>query len=50
MGRMADTVMKKSDAHEKELERRFIQYAMEKDRKEEAKEKEKKDAARERDI
>ena len=35
MGRMADTVLKKSNAAEKEMEARVIQYAKEKDLKEE---------------
>lgn len=35
MGRMADTVLKKSNEAEKEMERRALQYALEKDRKEE---------------
>lgn len=33
MGRMADTVLKKSNAAEKELERRAVQYAIELDEK-----------------
>ena len=43
---MADTVLKKSNAAEKEMEARVIQYAKEKDLKEEKKEKEKKNAIR----
>jgi hypothetical protein len=50
MGRMADTVLKKSNEAEKEMERRAVQYAIEKDRREEQKEKDKKLALLKRDI
>ena len=50
MGRMADTVLKKSNAAEKEMELRVVHYAKEKDKKEEKKEKDKKNAMRKRDI
>ena len=50
MSKMADTVLKKSNEAEKELERRVIQYANERDRKAEAEEKAKKEARRKRDI
>ncbi len=50
MGRMADTVLKKSNAAEKELEKRVIQYAAEKDKKAADREQAKIDAARKRDI
>lgn len=50
MGRMADTVLKKSNAAEKEMELRVVHYAKEKDKKEEKKEKDKKNAMRQRDI
>lgn len=46
MGRMADTVLKKSNAAEKEMEARVVQYAKEKDLREEKKEKDKKNAVR----
>lgn len=46
MSKMADTVLKKSNAAEKEQEKRFIQYALEKDKREEQREKDKKMAAR----
>ena len=49
MGRMADTVLKKSNAAEKEVERRAIQHAMQRDRENEDKEKAQKEAARRRD-
>ena len=38
MSRMADTVLKKNNAAEKEVERRALQYAEEKDRREELRE------------
>lgn len=50
MGRMADTVLKKSNAAEKEFERQLLRQAEEKDRKAENEEKRKKEAARKRDI
>ena len=46
MGRMADTVLKKSNAAEKAMEQRVIQYAKEKDKKEEQREKDKKNKMR----
>jgi hypothetical protein len=49
MGRMADTVLKKSNAAEKELERRAVQYAIELDEKKKREEKDKVDKARRRD-
>ena len=49
MGRMADTVLKKSNAVEKELERRAVQYAIDLDLKKEREENEKKEKARRRD-
>lgn len=47
---MADTVLKKSNAAEKEMELRVLHYAKEKDKKEEQRDKEKKNAMRQRDI
>jgi len=49
MGRMADTVLKKSNAVEKELERRAVQYAIDLDLKKEREENDKKEKARRRD-
>lgn len=49
MGRMADTVLKKSNAAEKEVERRAIMHAIQRDRENEEKEKAQKEAARRRD-
>ena len=49
MGRMADTVIKKNNDAEKELERRVLQYANEKDMKAKAAEDAKKEAKRKRD-
>lgn len=46
MGRMADTVLRKNNEAEKEMERIAVKYAMEKDKREELKEKEKKQAMR----
>ena len=46
---MADTVLKKSNAAEKEVEKRAIQHAMQRDRENEEKEKAQKEAARRRD-
>lgn len=50
MGRMAETVLKKSNAQEKELERRVMQYAEERDRKAAQDEINKKNAARKREL
>lgn len=50
MGRMADTVLKKSNEAEKAMEKRALQYALEKDKREEQAEKKKKQAMRQRDI
>lgn len=50
MSRMADTVLKKSNAAEKEMEKRAVQYANQKDKIAEEKEKAQKLAARNRDI
>ena len=50
MGRMAETVLKKSNAAEKEVERRVMAQALERERKAEADEKHKKEAARQRDL
>lgn len=50
MGRMADTVMRKNNDAELELERRVVQYANERDRKAEEAEKRKKQAQRLRDM
>ena len=49
MSKMADTVLKKSNEAEKELERRVIQYANERDKRAEQEEKAKKEARRKRD-
>ena len=49
MGRMADTVLKKSNAAEKEAERRAIQYAIDLDNKKAKEEKDRIEAARKRD-
>ena len=49
MGRMADTVLKKSNAAEKEMELRVLQYAKERDERDERKEKDKKNAMRHRE-
>lgn len=46
MGRMADTVLKKSNAAEKEMEARVMQYAKEKDEREAKREKDKKNQER----
>lgn len=46
---MADTVIKKSNAAEKELEKRAVQYAVDLDLKKEREEKEKIEKARRRD-
>jgi hypothetical protein len=50
MGRMADTVLKKNNEAEKVIEKRALQYALEKDKREENAEKQKKQATRQRDI
>lgn len=50
MGRMADTVLKKSNAAEKELERRVMHYAEERDRKAAEEETKRKRAALKRDL
>ena len=50
MSKMAVTVLKKANQAEKELERRVIQYANERDRKAEQEENAKKEAKRKRDI
>ena len=50
MGRMADTVLKKSNQAEKEMEMRALQYANEKDKKEELQERRKKEAIMKRDL
>ncbi len=50
MGRMADTVLKKSNEAEKELERRAVAYALEKDRKAAEAERSKREAIKQRDI
>jgi hypothetical protein len=50
MGRMADTVLKKNNEAEKATEKRALQYALEKDKREENAEKQKKQATRQRDI
>ena len=50
MGRMADTVLKKNNQAEKELEKRVLQYAEELDRKAAEREQNDKRAARQRDI
>jgi hypothetical protein len=50
MGRMADTVLKKNNEAEKIMEKRALQYALEKDKREENAEKQKKQAIRQRDI
>lgn len=47
---MADTVLKKNNEAEKAIERRALQYALEKDKREELAEKKKKQASRQRDI
>ena len=47
---MADTVLKKSNEAEKELERRVIMYANERDKKAELEEKAKREAKRKRDA
>mmetsp|Transcript_4448 Transcript_4448/g.6579 ORF Transcript_4448/g.6579 Transcript_4448/m.6579 type:complete len:133 (+) Transcript_4448:1755-2153(+) len=49
MNKMADTVLRRNNEMEKELELRALQYANEKDRKEELKEKLKKEAIMKRD-
>ena len=49
MGRMADTVIKKNNDAERELERRVLQYANEKDQRAKAEEDAKKEARRKRD-
>jgi|TARA_B110000305_G_C19034979_1_gene445520 hypothetical protein len=50
MSRMADTVLKKSNAAEKEMEKRAVQYANQKDMIAAEREKAQKQAARNRDI
>jgi hypothetical protein len=50
MGKMADTVIKKNNQVEKDLEKRVLHYAEVRDRKEADREKKDKDAARRRDI
>lgn len=47
---MADTVLKKNNEAEKIMEKRALQYALEKDKREENAEKQKKQAIRQRDI
>ena len=49
MSRMADTVLKKNNAAEKELEKRVIQHALEMDKKAEDRERKKKEMAKRRD-
>ena len=49
MNRMADTVLKKSNKQEKELEARVVQYANERDRAAEEREKQKKENNKKRD-
>lgn len=50
MGRMADTVLKKSNEAEKELERRVIMHASQADKKAEERALAKKEAIRQRDL
>lgn len=50
MNKMAETVLKKSNAAEKELERRVIQYAEEREKKAAADEKSRKQKVKQRDI
>ena len=50
MSKMADTVLKKTNEAEKELERRVIMYANERDKKAELEERAKKEAKRKRDA
>ena len=50
MGRMADTVLKKSNAAEKETEKRMLDQALKRDRENDERDKGRKEAARERDV
>ena len=50
MSRMADTILKKSNAAKKQMEKRAVQYANQKDMIEAEREKEQKQAARNRNI
>ena len=50
MDRMADTVIKKSNAAEKELERKMLEHALEVDRKADERDAKKKEDARNRDL
>ena len=50
MSRMADTVVKKGNAAEKEMERRMIQQQLEKEKKDQDKEQKKKEDAFKRDM
>jgi len=50
MNKMAETVLKKSNAAEKELERRVLQYAEEREKKAAADEKSRKQKVKQRDI
>ena len=50
MGRMADTVLKKSNEAEREFERKLLRAAAERDKRAEDDEKLKKNQARKRDI
>jgi hypothetical protein len=50
MNRMADTVISKSNAAEKELEKRLLQQALERDKKLEEQDRKKKEEAKMRDI
>jgi len=50
MNKMAETVLKKSNAAEKELERRVLQYAEERDKKAAQDEQQRKQRMKQRDI
>lgn len=50
MSRMADTVVKKNNQAEKEMEKRLISQALERDKKDDQRDKQKKEAAFQRDL
>ena len=50
MSRMADTVVKKNNAAEKEMERRLIAQALEQDKRDDERDRQKKEAAFKRDL
>lgn len=50
MSRMADTVVKKNNQAEKEMEKRLISQALERDKKDDERDKQKKEAAFLRDL